>query len=463
MQRREYLCKHHIAYGNPVESDVFLPMKIRLRIDTKWLRLEQKSMDRIRKTYESWESETLRKAQDAKDLSTLREVFYQLGDRWEWDQATGAWLSGGEPLDAVGLILSMPGLEEGKERYVIYTVMAYSKGLTQKFDHLGDKERIIVEIDKNSGEMYCWSTTGHGAMDLFPTSLNAFDDFQDVLESCDLVAQPGDHALRIDIPKGKRNFPYIIEILWEIAVGKRDFVQKEIDLLTNSDIEDYLGFRFHRYAKAVIRLEQTWRELNLDIVDSARESIIDDIPSEVEKQNKLSLRIVEGLLHILWFKPPTSQIKSVRKVYETLASVDKPTNVEQSLIQCLGELSVALTDVLERAQYLKWKSVIDKKAYSESDVFQDLSVSELGKQALAVALDDILREHTLSYIGYPERARIKDKLMRISFGVLVLPIRLLSSFWERIKTRFLSDEQKDAHETKPDFPKEPHSTRDSAS
>ncbi|MBD3406863.1 MAG: hypothetical protein GF411_12170 [Candidatus Lokiarchaeota archaeon] len=422
-------------------------MKIRLKIDTQWIQLEEKSMDRIRKSYESWESETLRKARDAKDLRGLREIFYQLGDRWEWDQATGAWLSSGEPLDAVGLILSMPGLDDGKERYVIYTVMAYSKGLTQKFDHLGDKERVIVEIDKKTGDMICWSTTGHGAMDLFPTSLNAFKDFQDVLNSCDLVAQPGDHALRLEIPKGKREFPYLIEILWEMAVGRRDFIHKEIDLLTNSDIENNLDFNFHRYTKAVIRLERAWKDLKQNLLESAKEAVVDEITPKIEKQNKQSLRIIEGLLHILWFRPPASQLKSVKKALETLSNVSHPTSVEQTLVECLGELSVALNDVLERAEYLKWKSVIDKKGYSEADVFQNLALSELAKEALAVALDDILREHTLSYIGYPERATIKKKIMRILFGTAVLPLRLLSTFWERLKLRFPFQKSTDTSET----------------
>ncbi|MHA2223063.1 MAG: hypothetical protein ACXAAO_13550, partial [Candidatus Thorarchaeota archaeon] len=166
-------------------------MKVKLKIETQWLELERKSMSKMKMDYEAWEQETLKKAKDAQDLRGLREVFYQLGDRWEFDQATGAWLGSGEPLDTVGLILKMPGLELNRERYVLYAVMAYSKGLTQKFDHLGDKERIIVERDTETGRMSVWSTTGHGAMDILPSDLSSFKTLESALETCTLVAQPG--------------------------------------------------------------------------------------------------------------------------------------------------------------------------------------------------------------------------------------------------------------------------------
>ncbi|MGY5876848.1 MAG: hypothetical protein RTU30_13955, partial [Candidatus Thorarchaeota archaeon] len=189
-------------------------MKVKLKVDPRWLKLEQRSMSKMKKDYETWSAETLRKAQDAKDLRSLREVFYQLGDRWEWDQTTGDWLSKGEPLDAVGLILRMPGIEPNKERFVVYAVMAYSKGLTDQFDHLGDKERIIIERDTETGKMLAWSTTGHGAMDIWPINLSHFASLEDALKSGYLVAQPGDHALRIEIPTNKEGSWFLGARLW---------------------------------------------------------------------------------------------------------------------------------------------------------------------------------------------------------------------------------------------------------
>ncbi|MHA1943322.1 MAG: hypothetical protein ACW96M_02895, partial [Candidatus Thorarchaeota archaeon] len=70
-------------------------MKVKLKIETQWLELERKSMSKMKQDYEAWERQTLQKAKDAQDLRGLREVFYQLGDRWEFDQATGAWLGSG--------------------------------------------------------------------------------------------------------------------------------------------------------------------------------------------------------------------------------------------------------------------------------------------------------------------------------------------------------------------------------
>jgi hypothetical protein len=218
-------------------------------------------MSKMRESYKKWEQDTLQKARKATDMRSLREVFYELGDRWEFDQATGDWLAEGEPLDTIGLILRMPGLSEHKERYVLYAFMAYSKGFTSKFDHLGDKERIIIERDTRSGRISSWSTSGHGAMDLYPTDLTEFSSLEKALDTCFLVAQPGDHALRIECPKcsGVRNS--VLARLWAIASGDREFSIKTIDVLTSENIEEVLDFRFHRYAKSVIKLEQIWREL----------------------------------------------------------------------------------------------------------------------------------------------------------------------------------------------------------
>jgi hypothetical protein len=99
--------------------------------------------------------------------------------------------------------------------------------------------------------------------------------------------------------------------------------------------------------------------------------------------------------------------------------------------------------LIERAKYLKWKSVIDKKDFDKSDVFQGLELSRMAKEAFAVALDDILREHTLAYIGYPERATWIGKAMRIIFGLVVLPARIIASFLEAVKRRLAKEKPRE--------------------
>ena len=84
-------------------------MKVKLKVESKWLDLERKSMSKMKRNYEDWERETLQKAKDATDLRDLRKVFYELGDRWEFDQATGAWLEGSEPLEQLALLYECLG------------------------------------------------------------------------------------------------------------------------------------------------------------------------------------------------------------------------------------------------------------------------------------------------------------------------------------------------------------------
>ncbi|MFW9786399.1 MAG: hypothetical protein ACFFE2_07005 [Candidatus Thorarchaeota archaeon] len=407
-------------------------MKTRLKIETQWLELERKSMAKMLRDYEAWERQTLKKAQEAMNLRDLREVFYELGDRWEFDQATGAWLSEGKPLDTVGLILKMPGFSPTKERYVLYAVMAYSKGFTQQFDHLGDKERIIVELDKKTGNMSAWSTTGHGSIELFPTDLSSFESLENALETCFLVAQPGDHALRIECPQSTGLLNSIIKRLWEIAGGVTAFDVQSIDVLTSSDIEDSLDFKFHRYANSVLELDKLWKQLSGGAVDKAKEKVLDKIPDHIEKRDRITLRRIEGLLHILWFRPPFEQIPAIAKMHKELAHEPTPTDVQKMLLPYIGELAYALTDITEKAKYLKWKSVIEKKDFSSSDIFRGLDLSQLAKEAFIVALDDILREHTLAYIGYPEKATMKDKAIRVILSSAILPLRLGTSFRENL-------------------------------
>lgn len=403
-------------------------MKVKLKIETQWLELERKSMSKMRQEYEAWERETLRKAQEATDLHGLREIFYELGDRWEFDQATGAWLGSGEPLDAVGFILKLPGLEPNKERYVLYAVMAYSKGFTQSFDHLGDKERVIVEQDTTSGKLSAWSTTGHGAMDMFPSDMSSYDSLEDALQTCYIVAQPGDHALRIEKPESSGLLEFITKRLWDIAGGNQDYTVKAIDVLTANDIEESLDFKFHRYAKSVVELDKIWRELEEGAFGIAKEKVLDRIPDHIEERNKETLRKIEGLLHLLWFKPPVEQLRAIQKMHEELASEPTPTEIQRTLTPFIGEIAYALVDVTEKAKYLKWKSVIEKKDFSRSDVFKGFDLSALARDALVVALEDLLREHTLSYIGYPERSTMKTKVVRVFLNSLILPLRLISSF-----------------------------------
>jgi hypothetical protein len=403
-------------------------MKVKLKIETQWLELERKSMSKMKRDYEEWERDTLKKAKDAQDFRSLREVFYQLGDRWEFDQATGAWLVEGEPLDAVGLVLKMPGLEPNKERFVLYAVMAYSKGFTKQFDHLGDKERIIVERDTKTGKLSVWSTTGHGAMDLFPTDLTTFKTLENALESSYLVAQPGDHALRFETSHSTGLLDFFTKRLWVIAGGNKEFSMKEIDVLTAHDIEDSLDFKFERYATSIIELDGMWRKLTGGTVEKAKEKVLDKIPDHIEERDKQTLRKIEGLLHLLWFKPPATQMPAIESLHDELSSEPTPTEIQKTLVPYLGELAYALTDITEKAKYLKWKSVLDKKEFSKSDAFKGLDLNAMAKEAFVVALEDILKQHPLAYIGYPERATMKDKVLRVLLNSLILPIRLASSF-----------------------------------
>jgi len=255
---------------------------------------------------------------------------------------------------------------------------------------------------------------------------------ENALNSCNLIAQPGDHALRLEVSaSGFLNS--FAKKLWDIAGGTKSFHTKEIDVLTADDIEDSLDFKFHRYASAVVELDKLWRHLTGNPVEWAKERVLDKIPDHIEERDRKSLRKIEGLLHILWFKPPFVQREPIEVVYEELQSEPTPTETQRALIPVLGEVAYSLNDVVEKAKYLKWKSVIDRKSFSESDVFKGLDLNNLMREAFAAALEDILKQHTLAYIGYPERSTMKDKILRVLLGSSNLPWRVFSSFLETVR------------------------------
>jgi hypothetical protein len=329
----------------------------------------------------------------------------------------------------------MPGLSKQKTRYVLYGIMAYSKGFTSQFDHLGDKERIIIERDNETGRMLSWSTTGHGAMDLLPTELTMFESVEEVMKHCFMIAQPGDHAMRLEIPQKLRHPLDMNQRLWEMASGGLSYDVKQIVVLTAEDIEEALDFKFHRYSQSVVDLESKWKELQMGAFSRVKEKLVDKIPDDLEDRMNCLLRRIEGLLHILWFQPPVKGLPPAKTLYEEFRDSTDPTIIETELIPYLGELVYALGDIIEKAKYIKWKSVMEKKEYADSDVFHGLGLTGPAKEAFAVALQDILQEHTLAYIGYPERGTMKSKTLRILLGFGVLPVRLLSSFSNSIKSK----------------------------
>ncbi len=408
-------------------------MKARLKIDHHWLEEERRSMAKLLRDYKRWELETLEKARQAKDLETLRRLYYELGDRWEWDQATGSWLSKSDPFDAFCIVLHMPGIKPDRERYVIYAIMAYSKGATDSFDHLGDKERVILERNLKTGEFLCWSTTGHGMVDLKATRLPNMRSLKDILDNCYIIAQPGDHALRLEIQMGRPGSDNLHELLWAIVNGLKEYEVRTIEVLNADDVERKLDFQFFRYANAVLSLERKWQSTVFSLGGRVAELVLDRIPDDIEAINNHSLRMIEGLLHKLWFSPPFYQLTHVRAIHQWFNQLESPTALQKEFLPYLAELRSSLENIIEKAQYIKWKSVMDKEHFSSSEIFEGLSLSEAAKTAFAVALDDVLHEHTLSYIGYPERATLINKISRRLFGILVLPVRLAFSFWLDIR------------------------------
>jgi len=288
--------------------------------------------------------------------------------------------------------------------------MAFSKGATEKFDHLGDKERVIIEKSRD-GVLKVWSTIGHGAVDLKPARIRSFHDLGELLEHSYLVAEPGDHALRLDTIESVDSGRIVdYEMIWKLIIHGRDYEILEKNCITPEDIED-LNFNLHDYLSAVLELDK----------------LIQNVMNQIK--SKKSKKLLRQLWYIMWHIPPAKQDDYYFQMIRKIKLDSELMAIAPDLIPQIQKTVKLVVDVVERAEFIKWQSVLKPEAFWKKSAIKKLSnSSEFASEAFAVALDDILTEHSLYYIGYPEKATSKERLIQIFMGTAGIGMRILYAF-----------------------------------
>ncbi|MHA1251077.1 MAG: hypothetical protein ACTSRP_13885, partial [Candidatus Helarchaeota archaeon] len=206
-------------------------MKIKIKIPRRDLEKEEYFKEKLKEQYLEWKEELLNKAKNVKDLKELRKIIDELGkEQFDWDSATGDWLERSDPYEVVCIEIRLPGLKNEHERHSIYGVLAFSKGLTDSFDHMGDLERLVY-VKNNNNKYFSYSTVGHGYLELFPEILKGNYSFNDLLRNEEYVFEVGDHSLCTlrDDTKIKLGIIPFIDIFRIIRTNiYKDYVYKEI-------------------------------------------------------------------------------------------------------------------------------------------------------------------------------------------------------------------------------------------
>jgi len=184
-------------------------MNVKVKITKLDYLRELSSQVSITKAAERHEREKIKKVkeigkklQDTGDLRELRQLLYEIGEDFEWEESTFQWLKKSKPYDFVCINMRMAGLEQKKERYCFWGVMSFSKAPVERFDHLGDLERVVFEKNEKN-EFMVLSTILHGVLDLYWEKIGKYEDINEVLKNPNIqfLFEPGDHSIYVDKPK----------------------------------------------------------------------------------------------------------------------------------------------------------------------------------------------------------------------------------------------------------------------
>ncbi|MHA1830706.1 MAG: hypothetical protein ACTSWR_04165 [Candidatus Helarchaeota archaeon] len=412
-------------------------MKIKVKIPRRDLTREDKFQERVKEEYIKWKNNLLNRAKNIKDLKELRKIFDELDkNQFDWDSAAGGWLESSEPYEIVCIAIRLPGLKENYERYSIYGILSFSKGLTDSFDHTGDLERLVYVKDEK-GNYFSYSTVGHGYLELFPEILGNNSSFKDLIQKEEYVFEVGDHSLCTErddtkILIGKIPFIDIFRII-KTNIYK-DHIYKEIPLLTSTDLEEKLEVNWYDFAKEVVQIDQAIKkELNEYSKLFRIKRAFHKFKNYLKKKKELDqIYFLNAVRSTIWHIAPLKQVKILNTLKEEMIKHDLEHEIDSEIPRKLDTMLYRLENLIDSVDFLKWIADHDPKKLLrkfEINVIKDLKPSAI--ETLPFALGMILNK-PLDDIGYPEKLSPIEKGKRIIFWIGGNIYRILRSQFANI-------------------------------
>lgn len=401
-------------------------MKVQVYMPKKIVKYEEKSRDFVaKKVSKSVESifenvESLAKKRDIKGIFKYffkevdKKAYYLLSDEWIKENAC--------VIERIGFAFKLPGLKKDEERYVIYILMAYSKGFIiapSSAHHPGDLERVIILTYPSQGnkrEYYYLNTAAHGYPSLFKKYLGIHDSLEKALKNCSFYFKPGDHAVELiknkelKYKEKKEEAPSSLEkpgILRRLSQATKNFFKKmgaEVEisepytfyLITPMEFSENLDIDFEGYLKLVVHLDSRLQDLKKKIRGSKQRGII----SRIEK--------------ILWRTSIANVPDEIKALSKRIASTDL---FDSEIYKEMREIQLYVNETLKKVSDLRKESFYDTEGYLEKKGIQKFSELSLSaKLTIPLGLEMLLRKPLHDW-GYPEKNSYVGKVERVFFSL----------------------------------------------
>jgi len=439
---------------------------MKVSITEKERRYEEKSRDTVLEKYETTTDEIyqkLGKIVDERDTLSLFKFIQSDLERQKYQIFTAEWAKEKGLSEKIGFLLRLPGLTN-EERYVMYTFLAFSKGLSVEgivdADHPGDLERVIFKvypIRGNLKEFYYLNTAAHGYPALMKDSLGKHRTLEEAVRNCEIFLQPGDHAMGLLKPDELRTRVYA-EKVYKKILNSSTFVHMYINGLfrvfrrftrfqtesTPFDAKQYYEFFFlesDELKNFDIDTDQ-YMELIFDLERRLQEKRKEREKFRLKKnyyllRNWLAQKLKFGSIkwddylqldkfeRILW-KTPIFEQDNALSEYRKEELTQQIFSEDD--FQVMENLEYHISKMQVRVEQLKRQSFTDQEKYFTSKAIQRFeNLSIWGKLAIPSAITELFYK-TLWDWAYPEKMPLGKKIFRLFASPSGMAYRLIQKY-----------------------------------
>jgi hypothetical protein len=425
---------------------------MKVAITEKELKYEEKSRDAVVEKYETTYDDIykeLEKLVEERDTLSLFKFIQSDLERQKYLIMTHEWAKAKGLSEMIGFLLRLPGFKI-EERYVMYTFLAFSKGLSVKgvvdADHPGDLERVIFKVYPAAGDLkeyYFFNTAAHGFPTLMKDELGKHKTIEDAVKGCEVFLQPGDHAMGLLKPEELTSRAHIERVYTKI-VSSSTFVRMFVDGLAGffrrvtGILKSHSPFDAKHYYEFYFLESDELKDLDIDLdtymnqIFDLDERIRENITERGNFKYKLKknyylfrnwmaqkfkrtttwneLLQLNKLEDILWRTPiflQDNELSAYRKEELTRAIFSDDD------IQAMEQLELYVSRMERRVDRLKKMSFEEQEKYFGLDAikkFAELSV--WAKIAVPSAIDTLFNK-TLWDWAYPEKSPFGKKIFRV--------------------------------------------------
>ncbi len=402
-------------------------MRVKVYMPKKHEIYEKKSRDFVAKRVSKSISSILENVDSLvkkRDIKGILEYFTKEIDKKAYYLLSHDWMEQDTSLtEKIGFTFRLPGLKKGEERYTIYILMAYSKGLIiapSSAHHPGDLERVIIltyPAKKGKRTYYYLNTAAHGYPVLFKEYLGVYDSLEEALKNCSFYFKPGDHAVGLVKDKELKTYEELKKKVFSL-LGKYKIIRNLYQVAKNFFKKMGTEKETRELYTFYLILPEEFKE-NLDIdFDGYLERVVylDSLLPDLRRRstNSKQRRILSRLEKILWRTPIAEVPDEIGSLYKKAASEKL---FSPDFLQKMREIQLYVNEILKRVSDLRKESFYDAEGYLEKksiQKFSELSVS--GKLTIPVGLEMLLKKPLYDW-GYPEKDSTIGKVERVFFSV----------------------------------------------